>query len=334
MTAPSRRPPRLSHLLLGLLLVGCSQSNATPAPTSSASGSSATADGADGADASSSPEQSGSATARAAASSAAPVDPLAPVAPIEPRERPSEEAWTAAPALNTRQNGEAPRGCAVKRLGEWVRAECKGLRGPEGSIGLGKVGTDYWTSIDMTGGWLLVRAKQGDDLAVRLWVADRPSPVLRVTWPTSSREPSDTQLDEREAAPIVRPIVSEGATDKIPPVPSEPSPRPLRADWTLATNVNTGVRSTPSCQLQVLRDWARVRCKRSIGFMGLEGCGKRGRDFDTSIDFDVEELVVHLTRGMSARATHYDEGAGLSTVSMVWPETSAQPTVLRVSSGV
>lgn len=258
------------------------------------------------------------ATSSAALASAAPTAPT--VAPLEPSPRPTKEEWEAAPAVEVKP---PVVGCTLKTLREWSRVSCeRNYFGVMGTFGLGKVGERHFLTSGGESGAVEIQAKRGELSAVKM--LREPPAIVRVGWPSDEPRPTLIVLEDKNGS--FDPLPNDEPDATAPAIPSEPSPRPTSGDWLKARRVSTiGAKRAPGCEIAILRDWLRARCKGvSIGFSGVTGFGKLGEDYFTLTTLDGGELVARLKPGMSARADHMNMPAN-EILSVKWPSGQDRP---------
>ena len=149
--------------------------------------------------------------------------------------------------------------------------------------------------------------------------------VARVLWPTHAAGPTP----KIDGGPI-EPFDFGEPQSTVPPMPSAPSAKPAPADWQAALLVNTApaAERSKSCELRVLRDWMRLRCKvLSSGFMSVSGFGKLGIDYETAVGLGESSLITRLHPGQVASA----QPEFLMTLKVSWPADAPAPTELSMT---
>lgn len=150
------------------------------------------------------------ASAAPSATSSAPPPPptVMPDVPDARSQPPTVAEWGAAREVNAAEPKDVPKGCSVRVVREWLKANCKGKPAAEGATlgvtdpagapcegeacGLGKKGGDYFTWVDAgkqtTTVDLVVRMRKGTPLSVALVLGDQTA-AFSVEWPDAGPEP-------------------------------------------------------------------------------------------------------------------------------------------------
>lgn len=274
-------------LCCGLLgLAGCSSSEREGAPADSAAPVHSSSERPEASAAPSPPvprATSDETSAHPVASSAAP--------PWNPRPRPTLEEWKAA-ATRTRAGS-----CRADGLGDWVRLSCRDGYWSSRAGDWGKASVDYFEGLGAT---MDLRLRPG-----MLASAMHRDSGLRVVfvWPSGFAEPI-VSMKEKTATPEPLP-----APQPIPTVPTVDQPKPIEADWYVATPVNTASKSAgQQCSIVVQGQWARMQCACELAFIAR---WKTFEDFGSESDVlreqlstptDLVRITFRLKRGGSGRA--------------------------------
>lgn len=303
-----------SFACLLLALAGCDGPTTSATPPASASAAAV---------ASVPPAPAASLSAPVAAATAAP--PPAPAIPAIPTERskpPSKKEWDAAEKINTAPESEHHPSCWLKRVREWVRAECLGHEGGSVSWGeeLGSTNSDWFPPQDPNAFILILRMRQGFDTRARIdHHSRRNGTYLRIDWGEGGDRPKEISLSSKPAtSPGIR---------ALPQFPSERSKPPTVAEWQAAHEVNTiGISGRQTeCRIRVVREWVKLACSVQLPeFEEPEVLGTKNSDWFMSRANGLD-LVFRFKPN-----TDLSLPTNGGRFKAVWPQGANQPKDLSV----